>query len=73
MKKEIKKVGKANVAKYAALADIKGEMRVSVKDKAHWGYKSKGYSPFKNGEFDLSDAPYDYNYAFGKTVPSFQH
>lgn len=67
MKKEIKKTGKVNAAKIMAMADIKGEQRLSSKNKGHWGYKRTGYSPFKNGEFDLSDAPYEYNYFLGYT------
>jgi len=63
------RLGSVNAARIVAMKDIRSEI-MGVEDPKHpkhHRYKRKGFSPFHDGEFDLSDAPYCYNTALGFT------
>lgn len=62
-----KKVGSISSARKLAMKDMSSEI-VSKDSEKHFRYKRVGYSPYKNGEFDVSKAPYGYNVATGYTM-----
>ena len=63
--------GNVNAARMVAMKDMRSET-VDRSSPKHSKYKREGYVPSKNGEFDLSDAPYFYNYALGFVVSDKQ-
>lgn len=62
-----KKSGSISSAKRFAMKDMMSET-ISKESQKHFRYKRIGYTPFKNKEFSVSDAPYGYNVATGYTM-----